>query len=262
MVIPHSSRSPLKIRVPSVLVLSAAVLSLIGLVFAYKVSEKALMYQPTKEKLDYYSSQMMDLQSTINSLKMAENEFNRLFAYESTGEVLDNLITSDIGNIDMDLLKRQIDKTIDTVGEIKDYMSEARDLYRATPMGWPIKGWISSSYGRRTHPIRGGRDMHSGIDVSTRPGKPVRVTADGIVSFAGRSGANGNLVAVEHGFGYRTFYAHNKKNVVKVGQVVKRGEIISYVGSTGSSTGPHLHYEIWKDGKSRNPKLYLKGGSS
>jgi murein DD-endopeptidase MepM/ murein hydrolase activator NlpD len=111
----------------------------------------------------------------------------------------------------------------------------------------------------RIHPIRGGNDFHTGLDISTKPGEPVHVTADGIVSFSGWSGANGNLVAIEHGFGYETFYAHNKETVVKVGQIVKRGDVIAYVGSTGSSTGPHLHYEIWKEGKIINPKPFIMG---
>jgi murein DD-endopeptidase MepM/ murein hydrolase activator NlpD len=89
----------------------------------------------------------------------------------------------------------------------------------------------------------------------------VRATADGIVSFSGWSGGNGNLVVLEHGFGYSTFFAHNKKVNVKVGQIIKRGDIISYIGSTGNSTGPHVHYEVWKDGKSVNPYKYLKGRS-
>jgi murein DD-endopeptidase MepM/ murein hydrolase activator NlpD len=262
MLVPHSSRTPLSLKVPYIGLFSIAALCFLGMGYAYKLSKEAFLYGPTKEKLDYYTSQLSDLKSTISSLKMAELEFNRLFALESKEDVLDNLNTSDSGALDMDVLRRQINKTIDNIGGIKDYLSESRDLYRATPMGKPVEnGWISSSYGRRTHPIRGGRDLHTGMDISSRPGVPIKATADGIVSFSGRSGANGNLVAVEHGFGYQTFYAHNKKNIVKIGQVVKRGEIIAYVGSTGSSTGPHVHYEIWKDGKSVNPKRHLKGGN-
>jgi len=92
-------------------------------------------------------------------------------------------------------------------------------------------------------------------------GTPVRATADGVVNFAGWSGDSGNLVGLEHGFGYSTFYAHNKAIAVRVGQRVERGEIIAYVGSTGSSTGPHCHYEIWKDGRHINPAPFLDGRS-
>jgi murein DD-endopeptidase MepM/ murein hydrolase activator NlpD len=226
------------------------------------VTKTALLYGPAKQRLDYYTSQITDLQSTISSLKMAEKEFRRIFAYDTGEEILDHLNTSDSGAFDMDVLRRQIEKTIDRVGEVKDYMSQARDLYRATPMGTPLEGeaWVSSGYGRRVHPIRGDIDFHTGIDFSSRPGTPVHATADGIVSFSGRSGGNGNLVAIEHGFGYQSFYAHNKKIIVRVGQVVKRADVIAYVGSTGSSTGPHVHYEIWKDGKNVDPSKFLTGG--
>ncbi len=90
---------------------------------------------------------------------------------------------------------------------------------------------------------------------------PVTATADGIVSFSGWSGNSGNVIVLEHGHGFSTIYAHNKINIVKVGQVVKRGDIIAYVGSTGNSTGPHLHYEVWKEGKHINPKNFLKESS-
>jgi murein DD-endopeptidase MepM/ murein hydrolase activator NlpD len=107
--------------------------------------------------------------------------------------------------------------------------------------------------------MTGRADFHSGIDISSSPGNPVKATADGIVSFAGWSGGSGNLVVLEHGHGFSTFYAHNRKLNVRVGQKVRRGDVISYVGSTGDSTGPHVHYEIWKEGKPVNPKDYLKG---
>ena len=92
----------------------------------------------------------------------------------------------------------------------------------ATPKGWPLTGNVTSYYGKRKHPVTGGDDFHNGMDISASPGNPVTVTADGIVSFSGWNGGSGNLVVVEHGFGFSTFYAHNKMNAVKVGQRVKR----------------------------------------
>ncbi|MDI6763489.1 MAG: M23 family metallopeptidase [Thermodesulfobacteriota bacterium] len=151
--------------------------------------------------------------------------------------------------------------TMETVGEMRDYLSQQRDLYRSTPRGWPVDGRITSPYGRREHPKSGDDEFHGGVDISTVPGMPVRATADGIVSFSGWSGGSGNLVVIEHGFRFSTFYAHNKMVNVKVGQKVKRGDIISYTGSTGNSTGPHLHYEVWREGHPVNPGSYLEGRS-
>ena len=99
------------------------------------------------------------------------------------------------------------------------------------------------------------------MDISASPGNPVTVTADGIVSFSGWNGGSGNLVVVEHGFGFSTFYAHNKMNAVKVGQRVKRE--ISYPMSVQPEIqqGPHLHYEVWKNGSPVNPKSFIEGRS-
>jgi len=101
--------------------------------------------------------------------------------------------------------------------------------------------------------------MHTGIDITMPRGTALHATADGVVSFADRSGGNGNIVVIEHGHGLSTVYAHNTRNSVKAGQTVKRGEVIAYSGSTGVSTGPHVHYEVWRNGQSVNPAPFLEG---
>lgn len=259
MLVPHSSGRPLSLKVPSIGLLLSAVMCVVGVWYVLSMAVNAVQYRKMEEKLDYYTIQFTDLQSTISALHMAEREFNELFSLGSKEEVLENLGFSDTGALDMEVLRQQIKSTIESVGEIKDYLSQQRDLYMATPVGWPASGRITSGFGWRIHPIRGGNDFHTGIDISAKPGEPVLATADGIVSFSGWSGANGNLVAIEHGFGYESFYAHSKKTLVNVGQIVKRGDVIAYVGSTGSSTGPHLHYEVWKEGKAVNPKPFIVG---
>ena len=87
----------------------------------------------------------------------------------------------------------------------------------------------------------------------------MKSTADGIVSFSGWTANSGHVVVMEHGYGFSTAYAHNQKNLVKVGDRVRRGEAIAVSGSTGMSTGPHVHYEIWENGRHQNPKTYLAG---
>jgi len=184
-----------------------------------------------------------------------------LFSLGSKEKVLENVDTKDSGSIDIENLKQQIKNTVETVVEIKDYLRVQRDIYISTPKGFPVNGSVSSFFGKRESPTNGMKEFHSGLDISTTPGNPVRATADGIVSFSGWNGGSGNLVVLEHGHGFSTFYAHNKMNTVKVGQKVRRGDIISYAGSTGNSTGPHVHYEIWKEGKPVNPVEYTKGRS-
>lgn len=258
MLIPHTSRRSLTLSIPSILIAAMLVFSVIGMGVVGLLARDAVLYQSTKQKLDVYDAEISDLQSTLSSLKLAEAEFRRIFSKGTKEGVIENLNASDSGSIDMEVLKAQIARSIESVGEIRDYLSQKHDLYMATPMGSPINGGhISSFYGRRIHPIKGEQEFHSGIDMSTPPGTPVMATADGVVSIAGMSAGNGNLVALEHGFGYETYYAHNRQIVVKVGQIVKRGAVIAYVGSTGSSTGPHVHYEIWKDNRSIDPQKYL-----
>jgi murein DD-endopeptidase MepM/ murein hydrolase activator NlpD len=260
MLIPHSKTRPVNFKVPFIGMFTTAMLCCFGIVYILSIAVDTFEYYRMKDKLNYYSQQFLELNKTMTALKKAETEFKRLFSMKSKEKVLENLDTSDSGSIDMENLKHQIKSTVESVGEIKDYLRTQRDIYVATPKGSPVVGMISSHYGQREHPRSGEENFHSGIDISSSPGNPVKATADGIVSFSGWSGGSGNLVVLEHGHGFSTFYAHNRSIPVKVAKKVKRGDIIGYVGSTGSSTGPHVHYEIWKDGKPIDPVNYLKGG--
>jgi len=260
MLIPHSKTRPVNFKVPFIGMFTTIVLCCFGIVYVLSIAVDTFEYYRMKDKLNYYSQQFLELNKTMTALKKAENEFKRLFSLKSREKVLENLDTSDSGSIDMENLKHQIKSTVESVGEIKDYLRTQRDIYVATPKGSPVVGMISSHYGQREHPRSGEENFHSGIDISSSPGNPVKATADGIVSFSGWSGGSGNLVVLEHGHGFSTFYAHNRSIPVKVAKKVKRGDIIGYVGSTGYSTGPHVHYEIWKDGKPIDPVNYLKGG--
>jgi murein DD-endopeptidase MepM/ murein hydrolase activator NlpD len=204
----------------------------------------------------YYSSQFSELNSTIKGLKKTENDFKKLFSLGSKEKVLEKVNTSDYGNIDIEKLKLQIGETIERVGEIKDYLHQQKNIYLATPKGLPAAGTITSPYGIRKHPITGKEQFHPALDIKESPGSLIKATADGIVSFSGWDGGSGNIVVLEHGFGFSTLYGHTKKNTVTVGQKVKRGDVIGYIGSTGYSTGPHVHYEVWKEGRPVDPEYY------
>jgi len=132
-------------------------------------------------------------------------------------------------------------------------------LKETLPTLYPVNvPYTSSSYGWRRDPILGKRAMHEGIDFSAAHGEPIYATAGGIVVHSGKSGAYGNLVTINHGGGLQTKYAHISKILVKKGDIVKKEDLIAYVGNTGRSTGPHLHYEIRLNKKSLDPKQYLK----
>ncbi len=124
--------------------------------------------------------------------------------------------------------------------------------------GRPVeKGWISSHYGQRTDPFTGKLAMHNGLDFAAKEGTEVMAVAAGVVTWTGTKSGYGELVEVSHGDGYVTRYAHNKENLVESGDVVRKGDTIALMGSSGRSTGAHVHYEVYKHGRSVDPSSYL-----
>lgn len=127
----------------------------------------------------------------------------------------------------------------------------------STPAIAPARGIVTSGFGYRRDPVHGGRAFHQGLDIAAAPGQPVRASADGVITRAGRIGGLGKAVYVAHGFGLTSRYGHMSKLAVQPGQKVKRGDVIGYVGNSGRSTGYHLHYEVHLDGKPVNPLAYI-----
>lgn len=118
-------------------------------------------------------------------------------------------------------------------------------------------GYVSSSFGRRTDPMTGRVAMHTGTDFAAPRGTPISAVGAGVVTFSGRNGAYGNMVEISHGDGYKTRYAHAHELKVKKGDLVSKGQEIATVGSTGRSTGPHLHFEVYRNGMAVNPARYI-----
>jgi murein DD-endopeptidase MepM/ murein hydrolase activator NlpD len=138
-----------------------------------------------------------------------------------------------------------------------EYFEDKRSLYASTPSVWPVRGWVTSPFGNRTSPFSGILKFHEGIDIAAQTGTPVMTPADGVVIKAGFSTGYGNMVEISHGYGIKTVFAHNSRLNVKAGQQVKRGDVISFLGDSGSSTGPHLHYEVRLNGLPVNPMRYM-----
>lgn len=125
---------------------------------------------------------------------------------------------------------------------------------------WPVEGRVTSSFGTRVHPVYGDTRRHNGIDIAVPQGTPVHASADGIVRFAGQEGGFGLLVVIDHGGGIMTFYGHNSELRVKAGDRVSQGDVIAFAGSTGLSTGPHVHFEIRVNGEPKDPVEVVAGG--
>lgn len=143
---------------------------------------------------------------------------------------------------------------------LADHVLDKRELVAsAFPTGWPVRsGYISSSYGFRVHPVRNTRQFHSGVDFSSPRGAPIQAVADGIVVFSGRRNGYGNLVDIRHRDGIVTRYAHNSANLVREGELIRQGQTIATVGSTGTATGPHVHFEVIRNGRAVDPMPYLR----
>ena len=148
----------------------------------------------------------------------------------------------------------------------KDNATESTELaenpnptsfFSSIPNIKPVSGSITSAFGVRVHPVYNISLFHSGIDISASEGTRVQTTGDGIVAFSGYDKGYGQKITINHGYGYKTIYAHLSKSLVRQGQKVKRGDIIALSGNTGVSTGPHLHYEVQKDNIKVNPTAYF-----
>ncbi len=161
-------------------------------------------------------------------------------------------------------LRQDAEGRLASFQEIAWYVGNQKSLRNATPTLWPTKGSVTSNFGYRFSPMHRGDgesgEFHSGIDIANAADTLVQATAEGTVRFSGWSHGYGNMVVIDHGYGLSTLYGHTSKALVKVGNRVMRGQVIAYMGTTGRSTGAHLHYEVWRQGRPINPWTYLKVG--
>lgn len=144
-----------------------------------------------------------------------------------------------------------------TLEELTEVAKERSARWASTPSVWPVKGWVTSGFGPRISPFTGKPAVHDGLDIGAPPNAPIYAPASGLVQVTGFDNKMGNMVALDHGHGIETQYGHMSKILVKVGQKVKRGDVIGMIGSTGLSTGPHLHYLVKVQSRPVNPQRYI-----
>lgn len=136
-------------------------------------------------------------------------------------------------------------------------LSQQRSILQSIPSVSPVDGWITSGFGSRISPFTGENSQHMGLDIAAPPGTPVIAPADGVVIYSGQKEGFGNFIMIAHGYGIITRYGHNEQNIVHPGQKVVRGEQIATVGSSGRTTGPHVHYEIQVNGQHDDPQKFI-----
>ena len=156
-----------------------------------------------------------------------------------------------------DTLKKPVHDLEVQIHNLDQFLLDKKSILKSTPSILPARGWITSYYGPRKSPHSGRRKMHEGLDIGGKTGTPILASADGVVTFSGHKAGFGKFVQIDHGYGLETIFGHAHKLLVKEGEVVNRGHVIALLGSTGLSTGPHLHYEVRVNGIAVDPLYYI-----
>lgn len=218
-----------------------------------------------REKLDLYEAEIDSLGKRTDTLAMYEREFDRetpLYAGEAAKT--ENLLQVNPGLIKkLDAIEYKLamlKQTDFVVSDSSRFFSLPDDFDThgdGIPAIYPTFGRFSDGWGYRYHPVTMEFEFHKGLDIANQTGTPVYATADGIVAKAHRENGFGKVIAIEHTDGYQTLYGHLDSYNVRPGHVVRKGQIIGRIGNTGITTGPHLHYEVSRNGAALNPTLYL-----
>ena len=231
-----------------------------------------------RDKIRQFAHKLEDLEKNLAELKQIETKI-RIIAdlgdpeefggrFGMGGAPPETPGTAMATDAQADRLFRRMDETVsvlDTAFEhrTRSLASLATGLRKkatrlaSTPSIRPAKGWKTSGFGHRLSPFTGEKEFHRALDIANDPGTPILATADGVVIRAGKTRLKGNRLVIDHGYGMTTCYAHAERLMKRTGTQVRRGEIIALMGSTGRSTGPHLHYEVKLNGVFVNPETYI-----
>ena len=191
-------------------------------------------------------------EGSTNSMGGTSNDFSKNYLPFHRQELLARKMHDFLRQLSVDARLEEVRQQ-----DVLHTLRTNKNLLEATPSIMPTHGWTTSTFGWRLSPFTGKREFHKGLDISCPTGTPIYAPARGRVTFVGRDGSYGLTVKIDHGSGMATRYAHMNKATVKANQVVTRGEMIGHVGTTGRSTGPHLHYEVRLNGVPANPNRYI-----
>ncbi|MBA7505466.1 hypothetical protein ES706_04133 [subsurface metagenome] len=287
LLIPHDKSRPIRTSLSLNFIYSVLILWIFSLVCSVFIISQEINYRETvrankelREKAEYFAKSLAEERDLICELREMDTQLRGLLHMKTPKDIIElggtggpsiedqrslalvlqsgNGLSKELFQMNLNELERETWERKQSFHEISDYLTYKRTLLLATPSIWPTFGRVSSGYGWRIHPLTAKRHFHYGIDIANLKGTPVRATADGRVVLAGWQGTYGRIVIIDHGHGFSTRYAHNSTILVKPREKVKRGQIIALMGSTGRSTGPHLLYEVWYQGKPVNPLLYVK----
>ncbi|MDH4197797.1 MAG: M23 family metallopeptidase [Candidatus Aminicenantes bacterium] len=267
-------------------VIGSAILALLLIVFLVDYVSMGLLRQKYKtmsrelteqsEKLASYEKSIAELKATIDDFDIYAKKLNVMLGLKSPDVIADKAGLgggeptaegsgpqlsvpaapgSSLGQLRS--LNQKADGVSSNLNQLVGLSEAKTALMASTPAIMPTRGWLNSPYGHRTDPFTGIWTMHWGVDIATNPGNPIVATGDGIVVRVQSDKYLGKNVVLSHGFGITTVYGHMSAFNVRMGQKVKRGDVIGFIGMTGKAVGPHVHYEVRIDGRSVNPYNYI-----
>ena len=295
LMVPHGAAQPRQISIHLSFLLIVALLWTGVTAWGSYLSARHVDYWRTevsnevlKMKVKYLLAQVDQVHGYLDEVKTVDSQLRELLKYQKGGvktasavepasldaggpTVIDQTdLSRSLDSLDPDLSwQRLMDRATTMRQEAKERITSYEDLTRwietqkqiftATPRGWPCLGPITSRYGQRMNPFQGeGLEFHPGLDISGAVGTPVRATADGVVRVASWKTGYGNLIVLQHDYGFQTRFGHNSRILVRVGDRVRRGQAVALMGATGRASGPHCHYEVWRYNQRKNPAEFLK----
>jgi len=287
MVIPHNAEKTYSLRLSRSLLASIIILWFASIGIASYVLTRHVDYDLTKraniqltEKNAYFIQKLASANEAFQRVAKMEEELRAMLKLktkkallEYTGEggpttadqaalmqALSSRSTLTQGEFDESLgyLNKAARMRLESYGELKKYVTTQRSLLASRPTLWPVRGWVTSRFGYRVSPFFEGTTFHQGLDIANEEGTSIKAPADGVIIFNGWQGSYGKLIVIDHGYGYSTRFGHQERTLVNIGQRVKRGQVIGFLGNTGRSTAPHLHYEVRLNGVPLNPIKFLK----
>ena len=228
-----------------------------------------------QEKISFFERKLADLKQVDEKIRSMAGEMtgkSRKSSKHQAAEAREQLLgvggpmpAGEAGADKLTHLNRHMDRLLEdaaarerSLAELQEFLHAQRSIAAVTPSVWPVTGWVTSEFGPRSNPFGSRREFHTGIDIATKLGAPIQAPADGMVTNVEKRPDLGLLIQIEHGRGISTLYAHLFRAAVSKGQVVRRGEVIGYVGNSGRSTGAHLHYAVNLNGVYVNPRKYLR----
>jgi murein DD-endopeptidase MepM/ murein hydrolase activator NlpD len=245
---------------------------------AYEVAKLQQQSETQRSQIHFFSAKIEELERQLSKLKDFDRRIRVIANLEKSQEAtsfmgmggpspsdireklkgendekgLVHQMKADIERLQSEVTSREV-----SLNELENILQSKKDMLVHTPSIWPVQGWVTSDFGFRSNPFTGLSQMHEGLDISNRTGTIVVSPANGFVSDIGSDWVYGKFLIISHGFGITTRYGHLNQVLVKAGQKVKRGDRIAEVGTSGKTTGPHLHYEVKLNGIPVNPMKFI-----